>query len=205
MVYCTIFGCNNHNKSEKPSYTPNKNYYRFPVDPSLRDQWIAASGRTDLFNVNNARVCSDHFKNNDHIINISTKKKRLKRGAIPTMKLMTFPNVVEDYSPTICHYYAAPLSSLCDASEMDTSLNSDIHVIDKSQITSRDCETQTDASFLNLNRANNRLKRDYEKLLNKLQMLEKEKFEFEYSVSTIFTPGQVRKLTSPKKHVHFSV
>jgi len=60
--------------------------FRFPADTERREKWLRSVGHIKLYK--NARVCSDHFTENDYYTcNILPHKlsRRLKKTAIPSV------------------------------------------------------------------------------------------------------------------------
>ena len=66
-------------------------YHRFPRDKNLRKVWITKCRRADVFNVNNATICSDHFLPDDYTRDLRNEllqlptRKRLKNSAVPSI------------------------------------------------------------------------------------------------------------------------
>ena len=86
MVYCAAFDCNNDSR-----ITTGISFYRFPKDPSLRDQWLAKISRADLVITKNSRLCSEHFTPDCFKRDLqaellgSKKKMHLKDDAVPSI------------------------------------------------------------------------------------------------------------------------
>ncbi|XP_044262496.1 uncharacterized protein LOC123009964 [Tribolium madens] len=100
MVYCAVFGCKNNSNKRNKNYTENNgppriiNFFCFPQNKDLQKQWVFRCSRKEQFKIENARVCSDHFKNEDFmmkydskILGYTPKFRKLKPGAIPCLKL----------------------------------------------------------------------------------------------------------------------
>lgn len=92
MVYCAIYGCKNNNKKTKKPREVRFNFFKFPKDARVRGEWIQRCCRRDTFNVDTARVCSDHFRHDDYplkyqLLDYSPKQKCLKVGAVPSLNL----------------------------------------------------------------------------------------------------------------------
>lgn len=69
-------------------------YHRFPRDPVVRQKWLLACRRDDrIFNPQTGFVCSNHFEVTEFERDLQNEllglplRKRLKPGAIPTLKL----------------------------------------------------------------------------------------------------------------------
>lgn len=98
MVLCAMISCPSHNKKlKKKASNGNQivekvHFYRFPRDKILCDIWVGKCQRETPFNVQNARICSLHFKEDDFERNLRLEllsfpyatKKILKAGSIPT-------------------------------------------------------------------------------------------------------------------------
>lgn len=78
----------------KNVYPPGVGKHRFPTDPVLRKQWIAAIPRSSWEPSDHSRICSLHFDPSDYTKehhdsnkhrkkNTALKKKRLKSDAVP--------------------------------------------------------------------------------------------------------------------------
>ena len=98
MVYCAVLGCsNNNNKRLKQNQIEVQKirYFRFPRNKIRLNQWIHAIKRKDIFNINNAKVCSAHFCEEDYeicyrqqfLIGERTKGPPLKNYAVPHLNL----------------------------------------------------------------------------------------------------------------------
>ncbi|XP_046994485.1 uncharacterized protein LOC124606543 [Schistocerca americana] len=59
--YCAVAECSNSGRK-----TEGVIYHRFPKNVELQRKWIARCKREDKINVNNARVCSEHFCESDY-------------------------------------------------------------------------------------------------------------------------------------------
>ncbi|XP_011065371.1 PREDICTED: uncharacterized protein LOC105152656 [Acromyrmex echinatior] len=65
---------------------PHRSFHRIPANEEMRNKWLQIIGRN--LSYKGARVCSDHFTENDyHDINPYTKVKRLKNTAVPSVIL----------------------------------------------------------------------------------------------------------------------
>lgn len=62
-------------------------YFRFPKnDPALLQQWISAIGLDQLPSTA-SRVCNLHFPSTDFIDTPGIKRKLLRKGSVPTLRL----------------------------------------------------------------------------------------------------------------------
>ena len=75
-------------------------YHTFPKDRELQKLWIIACKREGTINVRHARICSQHFNENDYerdlqheLLNLP-QRKRLKANAVPTIMLLPGKTVV---------------------------------------------------------------------------------------------------------------
>lgn len=61
--------------------------FRFPKNTIQRMQWINFTQRTDAFVVDNARICSDHFCENDfsETVFANFTRKTLKANVVPSI------------------------------------------------------------------------------------------------------------------------
>uniref|UniRef100_A0AAR5Q2R2 THAP-type domain-containing protein n=1 Tax=Dendroctonus ponderosae TaxID=77166 RepID=A0AAR5Q2R2_DENPD len=88
---CAVYGCNSDTKVK----TPKIKFHRFPKDSILGKLWENACCRTDTINVASARICSQHFKNEDFERNFQFELLgylpkagfKLKLGAVPSLNL----------------------------------------------------------------------------------------------------------------------
>ena len=60
---CSVFGCNN---TKRKTAGLGIKYFKFPKEKHRRQQWIQACSRGDVFNVDNAVICSMHFTSLDY-------------------------------------------------------------------------------------------------------------------------------------------
>ncbi|XP_035212976.1 uncharacterized protein LOC118186912 isoform X2 [Stegodyphus dumicola] len=90
---CAVATCNNYYAKTKGKGVC---YHRFPKNKKIVDHWIAACKREDEFKIENATICSIHFKDEDYQRDLRNEllgiplRKFLKEDAIPTINL---PNV----------------------------------------------------------------------------------------------------------------
>lgn len=85
MVMCAVALCNSNNNKECKAVESNLRYFSFPSDKILRRKWVQKCYRFSKFNVNNARICSRHFVEEDYllkhrILNEPFCKWKLKKG-----------------------------------------------------------------------------------------------------------------------------
>lgn len=90
---CAVFGCQSNNTKLKDR-EPKISFFRFPKEKQLRNAWLFKCARSDKFNIETARVCSLHFKEEDFERNLRNellksvnKIKKLKRNIIPSENL----------------------------------------------------------------------------------------------------------------------
>ena len=91
MVVCAVAPCKSlFRKGSLPSF------FVFPRDPTVRARWVAACKRADNFNPEKARICSEHFREEDYDESYLLQRKLcpdsvlrplLKKDAIPTLKI----------------------------------------------------------------------------------------------------------------------
>ena len=73
-----------------PNSTSN---HKFPIEPKLRKTWILACKRTDSFDPDKSRVCSNHFAPEDFLRDLKNEllnlpiRKILKSDSYPTLNL----------------------------------------------------------------------------------------------------------------------
>ncbi|XP_076056682.1 uncharacterized protein LOC143034471 isoform X2 [Oratosquilla oratoria] len=60
---CSVFGCNS---TKRKTAGLGIKYFKFPKEKYRRQQWIQACYRGDVFNVDNAVICSMHFTSSDY-------------------------------------------------------------------------------------------------------------------------------------------
>lgn len=98
MVICAVNGCGNHSRHIK---SKGFSLHTFPRDSKLREKWVKACKRSNRFSPNKARVCSDHFDEQDYERDLMSEllnlvpKKRLKPNVIPHINL---PSKISDGS-----------------------------------------------------------------------------------------------------------
>ncbi|KAJ8950219.1 hypothetical protein NQ318_006193 [Aromia moschata] len=87
---CAVYGYNTNNRSKN-----NFKFFGFPKDEKLKAKWRHMSKREDTFNVNNARICSNHFVDEDYERNLRhelfgyqpKRFRSLKKEAVPSKNL----------------------------------------------------------------------------------------------------------------------
>ncbi|VEN46707.1 unnamed protein product [Callosobruchus maculatus] len=95
MVHCAVMGCSNNN-NKKCNVVPDCRFFSFPKDKKVCDQWILRCYQKHKFNIKTARICSDHFLENDYclkekILELPQNKWKLKSDAVPSVNLMKSP------------------------------------------------------------------------------------------------------------------
>ncbi|XP_065363357.1 uncharacterized protein LOC135956715 [Calliphora vicina] len=83
---CAVKNCNNNNKSKLSTMS----FFNFPSDTNLLKQWRSFCRRDSKMNVKTSQICMEHFKPEDLENSLQfemgfTKKRYLKRGAVPTV------------------------------------------------------------------------------------------------------------------------
>ena len=92
---CAVAVCDNPKHAEVI-------YHRFPKEESTRKHWIVKCKRGDSFKTQHATVCSTHFTENDYERDLKSEllglppKKRLKKDAVPSLKLNLDPETKEN-------------------------------------------------------------------------------------------------------------
>ena len=96
---CAVAGCDNWWRTDDSKVT---SYHRFPKDDFLRKVWLSRCCRKDVVNVNEARICSEHFDDDCFEIDfrrafgLSTKScRKLKPDAVPSKMLPYKDSTVE--------------------------------------------------------------------------------------------------------------
>ena len=90
MPYCSVSTCRNHNSKTKGTHIT---YHTFPRDSKLRKLWEHKCYRKDKFNVENGRICSNHFASDSYERDLKAEllgllpKKRLKADAVPSLNI----------------------------------------------------------------------------------------------------------------------
>ncbi|KAI5702920.1 hypothetical protein M8J75_005585 [Diaphorina citri] len=100
MVFCSAYGCSNSSAKGK---NPGVTFHKFPLDPERRALWVHAVRRKDWSPSHTARLCSDHFKEED-FDRTSRERVRLREETVPSVfpgfpSHMQTPEVV-----SLCHW-----------------------------------------------------------------------------------------------------
>ncbi|XP_046674979.1 uncharacterized protein LOC124363760 [Homalodisca vitripennis] len=88
MPCCAYSGCTNHTDFGK---TLGISFHRFPRNPQAAELWASACGRTEVFSVLTARVCSEHFLDEDYERDLKSelmntdRKRLLRHSAVPSL------------------------------------------------------------------------------------------------------------------------
>ena len=92
MPDCAVALCGNYSRKTKGK---NISYHSFPQNADLRNIWITKCKRADTVNVRTARICSDHFSEEDYEDGSRAKfmneacSKKLKENVFPHLNLPT--------------------------------------------------------------------------------------------------------------------
>lgn len=89
MVKCAVINCSNYEGNKLCSI--QLKYFWFPREESLKVLWLEACGR-NLNTQQHLKICSEHFSEQDYrlkdiLLNTEWSKRRLKPGAVPSLKL----------------------------------------------------------------------------------------------------------------------
>ncbi|GAB6029050.1 hypothetical protein CHUAL_004836 [Chamberlinius hualienensis] len=101
MPACAVALCRNYTKTTKGT---NVKYFSFPRDPSTQEEWVLRCGRETEFNVNNSRICSEHFIQEDFERDLMNEllglpiKRTLKPTALPTINIKTSSTALRNRS-----------------------------------------------------------------------------------------------------------
>ncbi|KAJ8952425.1 hypothetical protein NQ318_014517 [Aromia moschata] len=87
---CAVYGYNTNNRSKN-----NFKFFGFPKDYKLKAKWRHLCKPEDTFNINNARICSNHFVDEDYERNLRyelfgyqpKRFRSLKKEAVPSKNL----------------------------------------------------------------------------------------------------------------------
>lgn len=89
---CSVAVCNNSYYKAK-NENSELSFFRFPKDSTIKKEWIIKCYRKDKWNVDNGRICSIHFKQEDfekdfqnELMNLPPRKI-LKKDAVPSLFL----------------------------------------------------------------------------------------------------------------------
>ncbi|XP_064475884.1 uncharacterized protein LOC135389780 [Ornithodoros turicata] len=77
----------------------NVSFHCIPEDLQLRKAWLIAIKRRPPFNIRTARVCSNHFKENDFLVNIASGRRLLRDGQCKARKPPRARSVPGNESP----------------------------------------------------------------------------------------------------------
>ena len=107
---CSVPGCKSGYKSQSNSSKP-VSFHQFPSDPSLCSAWIKAVPRKFDEIPKQARICSEHFCEQDYTIlssdsNSSRKKRRKDTGATfvkKKLKVTAVPHIFPDCPSYLTH------------------------------------------------------------------------------------------------------
>jgi len=226
---CAVASCKNTGRNEAGK---NLSFHRFPKDDRLVKVWISRCCRKDPFNVNTARICSEHFENEQFVRDLRSEllgdavKARhiLRDDAIPIRKLPYKTSPVK--SPgrsgraTKRRAKVSLDELLFDTTEVsDQSMN--LNAIDPSESNLNDAGCQQCAS---LQAECDRLQKELEKQMNN-HIAERNRLEnrirfwrdaarknktsfqprkIEHNLKRIFSPGQIRCLQNGKKAIRWS-
>ncbi|XP_055628124.1 zinc finger protein 675-like [Toxorhynchites rutilus septentrionalis] len=103
MVQCAVSGCINY---ENDIIGPKKRFFRFPKNRELCSLWINVCEADSDLNVAKARVCSDHFLDEDYrlkdiLLNTVWSKRMLREDAVPSQLLPAGNNFVAKNEITV--------------------------------------------------------------------------------------------------------
>lgn len=85
MVRCAINGCENYEGRRRAKV----HFFKIPRDISQRTKWIEFFDKS-IKNIEGSKVCSDHFKKNDYLLNCKyqrNEKAFLLKQAVPSLCL----------------------------------------------------------------------------------------------------------------------
>ncbi|XP_047000598.1 THAP domain-containing protein 2-like [Schistocerca americana] len=110
--YCAVAECSHSGRK-----TEGVIYHRFPKNVELQRKWIARCKREDKINVNNARVCSEHFCESDYkrdlqneLLGLPTRKLR-QVNAVPSLKIPNWhSNIFEVPGPSTANVTGSALT-----------------------------------------------------------------------------------------------
>ena len=99
VATCSVKGCKSGYASVESG--PIKvSFFRFPLDPEIRDRWKHGINRPDWEPSQNSRVCSLHFKESDYQVYSKDSQIRRKRSR-PSEELQRkylLPSAVPSFS-----------------------------------------------------------------------------------------------------------
>ena len=85
--YCSVYGCNSASNSN-----PELSFFQYPKDPNFLKAWVRRVRRDGFIPTSTSLICSKHFNEDDFTVAKTDtpsifKKKRLKKGAVPSVNL----------------------------------------------------------------------------------------------------------------------
>lgn len=89
MPCCAVAGCTNNSDNAKKL---KLSFHVFPKDKNLHKQWQHFCKRKDEFNTKTARICSEHFLENNYERDLKSEllglppRRKLKESSVPTQK-----------------------------------------------------------------------------------------------------------------------
>ncbi|KFM75205.1 Transposable element P transposase, partial [Stegodyphus mimosarum] len=201
MSNCAVALCQNYRRKTKNQVIT---YHRFPSDPDLGKLWIVRCKRADNFNTENARICSVHFTPDDYIRDLKpellglTPKRFLKANAVPTLPLPS--SSCENNSPKqtnhICCTSKSEVSLAIKNSDSSDSSRFMLKMDKASRCQARETRKralETLASLFpkkkklqadKIDRAIQYTSSDTSKLIQRVEILEKENKEIKYVVQS---------------------
>lgn len=80
---CSVAICGNNYYKQKSRGQQQIAFFTFPKDEKLQKLWIMRCHRKDKINIRTARVCSDHFREEDFVDDMYSRMM----GTKPKLKL----------------------------------------------------------------------------------------------------------------------
>jgi hypothetical protein len=81
---CVAFGCSNNN-AKQSCRDAGISFHGFPhANKSLMQNWLLNIKRQDFLPSSNSKICSEHFEEHCFVYDYFTKRRFLKKDAIPT-------------------------------------------------------------------------------------------------------------------------
>lgn len=65
MVYYAVMGCSSTNNMKTQNFSSNCQYFSFLTNTKLCNLRLQKCYQKHAFNIKNARICSEHFSDND--------------------------------------------------------------------------------------------------------------------------------------------
>src|SRR5437899_12574242 len=90
MPNCSVATCISNNRTTTRT---SIKYHQFPRDAALGKEWVLACRRKGELKIDTARVCSNHFKEDDYERDLAAElmgtapKRKLKSTAVPSQNL----------------------------------------------------------------------------------------------------------------------